>query len=164
MRAADADRDIVLRVLAEAYAEGRIDREEYDERADAVHTAKTLGQLPAFLEDLVPTTALAPYPLLGALDARGVEQQAIERWGRRRREAFMVFLVPTLICWVVWAVTSFGGFPWPVFPMIGTAVPLIGTMVQKKDIIESNRTRILRKQEKELRKRARRQLPPPGQA
>jgi hypothetical protein len=160
MRASDADRDIVLRALGDAYAEGRLDRSEYDDRADAVHTAKTLGELPPVLDDLVPTTALLPHR--GALDTRSVEEQALARWERTRREAFMGFLIPTLICWVVWAVTMFGGFPWPVFPMIGTAIPLMGTIVQKKDMIESNKRRIVRKQERELRRQQRKQLPPPG--
>jgi hypothetical protein len=163
MRASDADRDIVLRTLSEAYAQGRIDREEYDERADAVHAAKTLGELPRVLDDLVPSTALVPFAGPGALDTRSVEEQAVARWERRRREAFMAFLIPTMICWVVWLLTSGpGGFMWPVFPMIGTAVPLLGTMVQKKDMIESNKRRIVRKHEKELRRQQRRQLPPPG--
>ena len=162
MRASDADRDIVLRTLGEAYAEGRLDRSEYDDRADAVHTAKTLGELPGMLHDLVPATALTPWTA-GALDVRSVEERAVARWERRRREAFMAFLIPSLICWVVWAVTMFGGFPWPVFPMIGTAVPLLGTVVQKKDIIESNKRSIVRKDEKELRRQQRKQLPPPDQ-
>lgn len=72
MRASDADRDIVLRTLADAYAEGRLDRSEYDERADAVTAAKTLGELPVVLDDLVPMTGLVPYGS-GALDTRSVE-------------------------------------------------------------------------------------------
>jgi hypothetical protein len=164
MRASDADRDIVLRALADAYAEGRLDRSEYDERADVAHTAKTLGELPPMLDDLVPATALAPLAGAGALDHRSVEEQALARWERTRREAFMGFLIPTLICWVVWLLTSGpSGFMWPVFPTIGTAIPLMGTMVQKKDMIESNKRRILRKQEKELRRQQRKQLPPADQ-
>ncbi len=164
MRASDADRDIVLRALGEAYAEGRLDRSEYDERADVVHGAKTLGELPPVLEDLVPTTELVPRAGLAGLagiDARSVEEQAIARWERPRREAFMGFLLPTLICWVVWLLTSGpSGFMWPVFPTLGTAIPLLGTVVQKKDMIESNTRRIVRKHEKELRRQQRKQLPP----
>jgi hypothetical protein len=161
MRASDADRDIVLRTLGEAYAEGRLDRLEYDERADAVHTAKTLGELPAVLDDLVPATGLVPFTGSGALDTRSVEELAVAKWEKSRRDAFMAFLIPTMICWVVWAVTMLGGFPWPVFPMIGTAIPLLGTVVQRKDIIESNKRRIVRRQERELRRAQRKQLPPP---
>ncbi len=171
MRASDTDRDIVLRTLGDAYAEGRLDREEYDERSDAVTQAKTLGELPAVLEDLVPSTAVVPYAA-GALDTRTVEEQAVARWEKSRRDAFMGFLIPTVICWVIWAITMYGGFPWPAFPTIATALPMVGTIVQKKDIIESNKRRILRRQERELRrqqekdvKRQRKQLPPttPGE-
>ena len=162
MRASDADRDIVLRTLGDAYAEGRLDRQEYDERADAVTAAKTLGELPAVLDDLVPMTGLVPFGASGGLESRTVEELAVAKWEKSRRDAFMGFLIPTLICWVVWGITMFGGFPWPVFPMIGTAIPLLGTMVQRQDIIEANRRRIIRKQERELRRQQRKQLPPSG--
>ena len=45
MRASDADRDVVLGVLAEAYADGRITREEHDVRSSATQSARTLGDL-----------------------------------------------------------------------------------------------------------------------
>ena len=35
LRASDRDRDVVLGVLAEGYADGRLTKEEYDERAGA---------------------------------------------------------------------------------------------------------------------------------
>ena len=82
MRASDADRDIVLRALGEAYAEGRIDRGEYDERADAVHTAKTLGELPGLLDDLVPVRRSGVRDRGVALDVRSVEERAVARWER----------------------------------------------------------------------------------
>jgi hypothetical protein len=160
MRAADADRDIVLRVLGEAYAEGRLDRAEYDERSDVVHSAKTLGQLPGVLDDLVPSSV----PLLstGGLDAQTIEQQAVAKWAKSRRDAVLGFLIPTVVCWVIWALTMPGGFLWPLFPTIGSFVPLVSMTLNKQDMIESNKRRIVRKQERELRRRQRRQLPPPA--
>jgi hypothetical protein len=158
MRASDADRDIVLRTLGEAYAEGRLDREEHDERVDAVTAAKTLGELPTVLEDLVPTTAVVRYA--GALDTRSVEEQAVAKWQKSRRDAVMGFLIPTVVCWVIWALTMFGGFPWPVFATVGSVFPLIAMTVQKKDMIESNKRRIVRKQERDLRRQQRKRLPP----
>jgi hypothetical protein len=160
MRASDADRDIVLRTLGEAYAEGRLDRLEYDERADVVHTAKTLGELPGMLGDLVPQTSLLPYSS-AVLDMRSVEERAVAKWEKARRDAFMGFLIPNLVCWLIWAVTMFGGFPWPLFVTIGAAIPMVTMTVQKKDMIESNKRRIIRKHEKELRRQQRKQLPPP---
>jgi hypothetical protein len=157
MRASDVDRDIVLRTLGEAYAEGRLDREEHDERAEAVTRSKTLGELPPVLEDLVPTSPVVRYA--GALDTRSVQEQAVAKWEKGRRETLMGFLIPTVICWAIWLAVG-GGFPWPVFPMIATMIPFIRAVVQKKDIIESNARSIVRRQEKELKRQQRKQLPP----
>ncbi len=112
------------------------------------------------LDDLVPPASVVPWSR-GGLDARSVEEQAVAMWQKARRDAFMGFLIPSLICWMIWAATMFGGFPWPLFPTVGTAIPLLAMTVQKKDVIESNERRIVRRQEKELRRRQRRQLPPP---
>ena len=81
----------------------------------------------------------------------------------------------SMICWVVWLVTNPGGFPWPVFPMAGTAIPLIAVMIQRKDMIASNRRKIIAKHQKAVAKDARRRAieqqrrqqidrRPPGQA
>ena len=53
----DRDRDVVLGVLGEGYADGRLTKEEYDERAGATAAAKTLGELPTLIADLVPLHA-----------------------------------------------------------------------------------------------------------
>lgn len=52
MRASDADRDRVAEALREAYAEGRLDVEEHNERIDLAYRAKTLGELSPLLSDL----------------------------------------------------------------------------------------------------------------
>jgi hypothetical protein len=150
LRASDADRDVVHRALGEAFAHGRIDREELDERSDRVNSARTLGDLPPVLADLVPPTGLVPVATGSSPDVRS---QAVARWERSRREALMTFLTPTLICWAIWAATMFGSFPWPIFVMIGTGMGLVSTMVRKQDMIESNERRILKRQQKELQSR-----------
>ncbi|MBA8793445.1 hypothetical protein FHX74_001050 [Friedmanniella endophytica] len=63
MRASDADRQQVADVLSSAYAEGRLTREEYDERLDQAMTARTFGELIPVTRDLVyaPGTS-APTP------------------------------------------------------------------------------------------------------
>lgn len=181
MRAADADRDVVLRALGEAYAEGRLDAAEFDERSSAVQKARTLGELPAFLADLVPPPNIAPHPVVPYSAAtpaprpEQVEAEAVAKWERSRREALTTWVTVSMICWVVWAATSFGGFPWPLFPMAGTAIPLIAVMIQRKDMIASNRRKIIAKHQKALAKDAKRRAleqqrreqierRPPGQA
>lgn len=52
MRASDADRDRYAKVLQEAYAQGRLTLEEYDERLDLCMQAKTYGALEQLVVDL----------------------------------------------------------------------------------------------------------------
>lgn len=54
MRAADADRTIVSDLLAAAYAEGRLTREEHDERLARAMEAKTFDDLRGLTADLIP--------------------------------------------------------------------------------------------------------------
>ena len=52
LRAADVDRDRVAQRLGQAYAEGRLDGEEYQERLDAAYRARTHADLEPLVADL----------------------------------------------------------------------------------------------------------------
>lgn len=52
LRVGDAERDAALAALGEHFAVGRLTREEYDERAEAVWTARTRGDLAVLFADL----------------------------------------------------------------------------------------------------------------
>jgi hypothetical protein len=60
LRASDADRDQVATVLSTAYAEGRLTREEHDERVEQLMSAKTFDELIPITSDLVPMHGLRP--------------------------------------------------------------------------------------------------------
>ena len=60
LRASDADRDQVAAVLSTAYAEGRITKDEHDERLDAVLQARTFDDLIPITTDLVPAPVAQP--------------------------------------------------------------------------------------------------------
>lgn len=51
-RIGDAERDRATSELGQHYAEGRLDHEEYDERLDAIWSAKTSGDLAVVFHDL----------------------------------------------------------------------------------------------------------------
>jgi Domain of unknown function (DUF1707) len=53
LRASDADREQVTTLLSTAYAEGRLTREEHDERVDQLMAAKTFDDLIPITRDLV---------------------------------------------------------------------------------------------------------------
>src|SRR5215467_3881620 len=70
LRTSDADRDRVAARLRDHFAEGRLTREELDERLTAALNAKTHGDLRRVLADLPEPTPVVPQggplPRLGA--------------------------------------------------------------------------------------------------
>lgn len=134
MRASDADREIVRAMLADAYADGRLTREEYDDRLNTLYGSRTLGEMPSLVTDLVPPDGppMAPAPPLPA-DPR---TRGARKWRRDVEESFVAFLVPTIICTVIWIAVTGGGFFWPVFPMLFLGLNLVKTIVQRESIIE----------------------------
>lgn len=63
IRAGDADRDRVAGVLSTAYTEGRLSKEEYDDRLDAALSARTYADLDHVVSDLpvpVPVPTVTP--------------------------------------------------------------------------------------------------------
>ncbi|GAB3462594.1 hypothetical protein GCM10027570_49180 [Streptomonospora sediminis] len=53
IRASDSDRERVIGVLRSAVEDGRLDLVEFEDRADRVYRARTLGDLPPVVADLV---------------------------------------------------------------------------------------------------------------
>jgi hypothetical protein len=155
LRASDADRDIVHGLLTEAFADGRLDREEYDERATAALQARTLGELPALVADLVPDRPLLPakVPLVAATSSE-IQKRAEEKWRSSRREAFMGFLGSAVVTWTIWAVVMFGDFPWPLFVNAFALLNLARVVINKREIVDSEVKRLERKRAKEIESRA----------
>jgi len=157
LRASDRDRELALRILSDAYADGRLARDEFDERADAVQAARTLGELPDQLVDLVPAVPIRPGAALTPTDHR---QKAIAKYERERREALWTFLSVSAICWMIWAVVMLGEFPWPLLPMIFTGLNAGRVIFQRDDIISGDIRRREKREAKALREREKRALPP----
>jgi hypothetical protein len=63
LRASDADRDQVATLLTTAYAEGRLTRDEHDERLDQLMAAKTFDDLMPITRDLVIVGSPSPVPV-----------------------------------------------------------------------------------------------------
>jgi len=61
VRASDRDRDAVVQRVQQAFAEGRLDDAEFDERMRAALTARTQADLDVLMADL-PAEAAAPVP------------------------------------------------------------------------------------------------------
>ncbi|GAA5156802.1 hypothetical protein GCM10023340_45610 [Nocardioides marinquilinus] len=55
LRASDADRERIVAALADAFADGRLTHDELDARTTSATAARTLGELPRLVADLVPS-------------------------------------------------------------------------------------------------------------
>lgn len=163
LRASDADREVVHGVLADAFATGRLDRSEYDERSSTVLSARTLGDLPPILADLVPNlparTSSGRVPLVAA-SSTDIQRRAEDHWHDERRNAFFGFLGPTLICWTIYLAINWGEFgdglpfPWPAIVSVVTFLNLLKTATSRDQIIGSEVKRLERKRAKELSREA----------
>jgi uncharacterized protein DUF1707 len=158
LRASDADRNVVHGLLTEAFADGRLDREEYDERTTAAVQARTLGQLPALVADLVPDRPLVSssrMPLAVATTGE-IQQRAEEKWRDERRNAFMGFVGSALVMWAIWIATSWGDwdvFPWPLIVNAFALMNLFRVATNRTEIVRSEVKRLERKQAKEIEAR-----------
>jgi len=161
LRAGDRDRDVALGVLGEGYAEGKLTKDEYDERSAATSASKTLGDLTPLIADLVPQSSdRSTGSALAQATPEALHQRAVQRWEAQRRQAISGFLIPTLICWTVWLMlgasqpSSSGGFdatfPWPLFVMLGTGANLLRVLLHRQDMVADEQRRLERRQRKAI--------------
>jgi len=112
LRLSDADRDEAIDRLSEHYAAGRLDKDEFDERSDAVWTAKTGADLAPVFADLEPLhRSRRPYagPYAGPFSG------PFGPWGRRRW--FGVPFLPVL--WVLVVLTVLTHVPFVLLAFVG---------------------------------------------
>lgn len=94
VRASDADRDRVMEVLRENYAQGRLDSDELHERLGGVYEARTLA-------DLVPLTRDLPASDLSTV---GKDLERRPPTGPLVRQQRSVMRHPAVVVpWAVWA-------------------------------------------------------------
>ena len=158
LRASDQDRAVVHQVLAEAYADGRLDRDEYDERSARVSGIRALGELRSVLDDLVAPPPSSSRSLAHA-SHRDLEVLAEKAWRSRRRDAAFSFMGASLITTAIWFATSFGrdGFDpyffWPGFVIAFSLLHLVRVAASRSEIVESEIRRLEKQRSKEQRGR-----------
>jgi uncharacterized protein DUF1707 len=151
MRASDQDRGVVQQALTEGYADGRLDREEFDERTERATRSRTLGELAPIVSDLVPTASLAASrPGLAEATTDEIHRRAVAAWRSDVRDATAGFLIPSIICVVIWSLVMWGEFFWPGFVMLGTGINLLQTAIRRNDLIATHERKLEKKRAKEL--------------
>jgi hypothetical protein len=100
LRISDADRTTALDLLSEQYAVGRLTKDEFDERSDAIWSARTQGDLaPVFADLPVRSPALPARP--SGREGQWGPRRAF-RWGPR----FAPPLLPLIFLLVVLTVVT----------------------------------------------------------
>ncbi|HVK43628.1 MAG TPA: DUF1707 domain-containing protein [Micropruina sp.] len=127
LRASDADRTTAATMLAGALADGRLDQDEYDQRLNQVTSAKSMGELVPVLGDLTVDRPTQPPPAFAA------SQQGWSRRGGMIGPFPRWWLGLVLMFNAIWLMTSFSAghvlYYWPMWPILGTAIPMIMGMV-----------------------------------
>lgn len=122
MRAGDADRDNTVTILREAFAEGRLSQEEFDERLERAHQARTYADLAVLTTDLPnPATDVAP-----------VNQKEVDKYRKDRkdlRSAWASWLGVGVLVNIIWFATWMGDGPAPYYWPIWVIGPWGGAMV-----------------------------------
>ncbi len=147
LRAADRDRAVVHDVLVEAYGEGRIDRQEFDERSAQVTAAKTYADLVPPIRDL---TADALSARIATVPTADLERQARLYYGEKLRDALFGFLIPNLICWAIWYLLGHDGFIWPIFVSIPTGLNFLRVATSRGAIVQGRVEKLQRREAKAL--------------
>lgn len=157
LRASDADRERITAVLSSAFADGRLELDELDVRMDAATSARTLGDLPPLVTDLVPMKsppAQQSRSLVG-LSSTDLEHRAERSWQARRRAAVFSFLGSALVLWSIWAAIKLGtdraDFPWPLIVNALTLLNLARVVANREEIVRDEVHRLEKKQARQQR-------------
>ena len=108
-RIGDSDRERAMADLAGHYADGRLDHEEYDERLDAIWTARTRADLAVLFSDLPRPEAPRP-----AAQARPQARFSPALAGPRRRFP----MLPVIAVLVLLSALTHAPFWLLIFPLV----------------------------------------------
>lgn len=143
LRASDRDRDLVAGMLATAYADGRLDRGEHEERAGEAARARVLGDLPPLVVDLVAAST----------SRTSLAVRAEQTWRGRRDGALFGLIASALVCWGIWVALGADDFPWPIFVNALATMNLVRTVRTREEFVRDELRRLERRQAKQLRRR-----------
>jgi hypothetical protein len=168
LRASDADRNVVHCILTEAFADGRLDREEYDERTSEAMRARTLGELPPLVNDLVPDRPLLPARVpLAAASAAELRRRAEEEWRQDRRGAFLGFLGSAVVTWAIFIAVNASEFldwndhfPWPLIVNAVAFMNFVRVAANRGELVAEEVKRLERKQAKAIESQRKKQSGP----
>lgn len=120
-RASDADRDVAAQLVNQAFAEGRLDAMEHAERLERALAIKQVGEFEPLLSDILPVVRTPRAPVRGARPAL-LANAAVRAW--------LGLAVLLNLIWVfTWIGRNLPYYYWPMWPMLGTAIPVVAAFL-----------------------------------
>lgn len=116
VRVGHADRDLVADLLGDAYAVGKLDTVEYNERLDKAMEIRTVGEVMPLVGDLMVVPA-------------GMGRSAGH--GRRLASSILFLIAGTVVALnvVIWLLASISArellYFWPMWVAVGMVVPVV---------------------------------------
>jgi hypothetical protein len=124
MRAGDTEREQTANQLGQALAQGYFALDEYETRLQATFAAHTTDELHELVADL-------PLERLRRNDPR--RRQARQRAARRGVQihlaTYLAMVVIVLAVWLVVGLTAGGWYFWPIWPILGAGIGVLGHAV-----------------------------------
>jgi hypothetical protein len=114
LRIGDAEREAAATHLREHFAQGRLSQDEFNQRLDAVFTARTQSQIDALTADLPRAAAPSAALSVTAADSDGRERSRQDHQsGPRARLGFFPVIIAALATWLLIVEIPLRTFPWP---------------------------------------------------
>lgn len=138
LRPSTSDRDYADTTLRLAHADGRLTETELAERVERAGSATSLGELNDLIADVTLPSAVGPDSRL--LPVESSPPPIVPALAPERRSAPQLVLARSIVSWlglallfnVIWLFSSGpGSYYWPIWPMLGTAIPVIGLLAAR---------------------------------
>ena len=138
LRPSTSDRDYADTSLRLAHVDGRLTETELAERVERADSATSLGELNDLIADVTLPSAVGPDSRL--LPVESSPPPIVGSLAPERRSAPQVVLARSIVSWlglalllnVIWLFSSgAGSYYWPIWPMLGTAIPVIGLLAAR---------------------------------
>lgn len=121
LRAGDRDREKTAALLGQGMSQGYLQVEEYEQRLQDAFAAHTTAELRALVADL-------PVSALRRADPRrrAARATAARRSVQAHLAAYLAMVVIVLTVWLAVALSAGAWYFWPVWPILGGAVGVLG--------------------------------------
>jgi hypothetical protein len=134
VRVGDRDREATATRLGRALAQGYLDMTEYERRVGSAFAAQSRADLDALLADLPVHRMRLDDPT-----RRAARHASARLWLRLHLAAYALMVVVVLTVWLAVALSGGTWYFWPIWPILGAGIGVVGHVVPTRLAIRSPR-------------------------